>query len=270
MINTVMKIKKYIAMALLIGVTVLPVVAYAVAKGYDSADKDIRVGMFVAFTDTANGTTVERASLDNKDRAIGVVIDAEESSVTVSSGTKTVIVESTGQADALVSDLNGSLKTGDLLSLSPLKGVLVKAERGPAVAQVSEDIDFSDAEIVPVTWLDGATEAKVVTAKINLDPKAITAGAASQEADSSLERLGRAVTGKEVSEIRVVLGILLFLMVMLVEGSIIYGAASSAITSMGRNPLAKKFIRGELVRVGFITVGVLAVGLGAVYVILWI
>ena len=59
---------------------------------------------------------------------------------------------------------------------------------------------------------------------------------------------------------------IMFVIVLIAEGGIIYGAISGAITAPGRNPFANKIISGELI----ITMAlvVLILGLGGVYAIL--
>jgi hypothetical protein len=49
-----------------------------------------------------------------------------------------------------------------------------------------------------------------------------------------------------------------------------YGAISSAITALGRNPLARSAIRREMIRILFVAIIVFLIGLGAIYGILWV
>ena len=249
-----------------------PILIQALSRGYSTDDTTLRPGMVVALTDdneTAN-PKVEKSDTDNAERSVGVVTTDTDSSVTISSSTKQVLVETNGEVDTYVSDLNGAIKQGDLLEVSPLKGILMKADRvdGVVIGIALEDARLDEEDSYSVS-LDGDKESALITRiKISLDQKAISN--APQKADSSLERLGKSIVGKEVSEIRVIIALLIFIMVLIAEGGIIYGAVSSAITSLGRNPLAKDVIRSEVFRVLLVALAVLIIGLVAIYMILWV
>jgi hypothetical protein len=271
---------------ILAGITMLCLVAFgafvpaaarsasAIAKGYASDDTGLQPGMTVALSDagTADKPKVKRAAQDDEEKIIGVATLPESELLTIASGEKSVYVQITGEADAFVSDLDGEIKKGDLLTISPVLGVLTKANRTTATVLgiALEDFDASKAETKTVEGENGPREVKIGKTKINLDHKA----ASNQQADStdsSLERLGRAVVGRnDVTEIQVIAGLTVFLIVLVTEGAIMYGAISSSIMALGRNPMAHKIILGELVRVLAIAFGVLIVGLAAIYVILWI
>ena len=85
-----------------------------------------------------------------------------------------------------------------------------------------------------------------------------------------MSKLGKSLVGRDVGEIRVLIALLVFMIVLIAEGGIIYGAVSSAITALGRNPLARKVIQREMLQVFVVAIIVLVVGLGAMYAILWI
>lgn len=242
----------------------------AMSRGYNTDDDGVRSGMALTVTDDEG--KVERASSSNGSRFIGVATDGDASSVTISSADKNVLVEVDGQVDALVSDLNGQVNSGDLLALSPLRGVLMRAEgsSGQPVALATKQADFSSGQTADLDSENGTKTVRITTVRVNLDPKAVAVSGASQEPASTLEKLGEKVVGKPVSEARVVLTIVLFLVILIVEGGIIYGAVSSSITSIGRNPMARKFIHSDLLRVAGVAIIVLSLGLGAMYLMLWV
>ncbi len=64
--------------------------------------------------------------------------------------------------------------------------------------------------------------------------------------------------------------LIIFVIVLIAECSIIYGSVSSALTAFGRNPLAKKTIRSEMLRIIFVALGVLIIGMISVLAVLWI
>ena len=241
---------------------------FAIARGYTSSDSGLQTGMVVALSvDGSNNSSVERATQDSSNRVVGVVTTVDNSLVTVSSGAAKILVESEGQADVYVSDINGPVNKGDLLVLSPLKGILMKSSDAPAI--VLGIAASTPTEPSKYSYQDGADtkDTQIAKIKINLNHRGGGVAAGTQS-DSALAKLGRAIAGKEVSEIRVLVALILFVIVLIAEGAIIYGAVSSAITALGRNPLGRKIINVELSKVVIIALLVLLVGLAAVYGVL--
>lgn len=245
----------------------------AVARGYLTDDPDLKPGMVVRLStaSTAAEQKVERATLEDADRIIGVTVSPDESEVTIASAGQKVFVESDGEADAYVSDLDGVVKEGDFLTLSPLKGILTKGHSGSRfiVGIALENLSDKTKESHIVETDDSPRAVEVAKIRVSLGRQG-SSGQGAVKADSSLERLGRSIVGKEVSEIRMAVSLIIFFIVMVTEGAILYGAISTAITSLGRNPLAKEIISRELVRIILIAVSVLIFGLGAIYGILMI
>ncbi len=242
----------------------------AIARGYATTDSGLQTGMVAALSvDGSTNSSVERASQESSNRVVGIVTTFDNSLVTVGSGASKVLVENEGQVDAYVSDINGAIKQGDLLVLSPLKGILMKS--GDVPATVIGIAAGTPEKTSPYSYQDGsqAKETQIAKIKINLNNQGSANGSVLRS-DSALAKLGRYLVGKDVGETRVLIALILFVIVLIAEGSIIYGAISSAVTALGRNPLARKIIQAEMVRVVIVAIGVLLVGLGAVYSILWV
>lgn len=246
-----------------------PVAVQAIARGYTTTDAGLETGMVVVLSlDPSVTNTVERATQDNNNRVIGIVTTIDNSFVTVGSSSSKVLVESEGQVNAYVSDIGGAVHKGDLLVVSPLKGILMK--NNPNVPAVVIAIASETPEnTTSYSYNDnGKTkQTEIANVKVNLNHPG--GGSGISQSDSSLARIGRSLVGRQVGETRVVVAMILFFIVLIAEGGILYGAISSAITALGRNPLARKIIRKELLRVVIIAVLVLAFGVAAVYGILW-
>lgn len=242
-------------------------VVAAIARGYTTTDIGLQVGMVAALNvGSGKSDSVERASQETGDQIVGVVTTIDNSLVTISSGNAKVLVESEGQIDSYVSDINGPVEKGDLLIVSPLKGVLMRAGdlAGIVVGIAAEKTDTGEQYEYENNGQKATTRISKIT--IDLSRKGSNGIAGN---DSSLSKLGRTLVGKPVSDLRVIVSLVIFLVVLMAEGGIIYGAVSSSITSLGRNPLAQKVIKGQLVRVGLIVLVVLSVGVAAMYAILW-
>lgn len=264
-------IKKLYVAVLAAGVVTfaLPVLLFAQARGYTSQDSGLQPGMLVRVSENspADHPVVERGDNQDPQQIIGVATTAIDSGVVISSTNQEILVVSAGEVTAYVSDIDGSIKKGDMLTVSPLKGIFSKANaRSPIIFGTALE-DFEGKVTEPLIVKSGEGEKATLIAKIRINFDRKPGGA--ERVDSSLERIGKAVVGKDVSEIRVITAMVVFLMVLVAEGGILYGAITSAITALGRNPLARESIKFELLRVIAITVTVLIVGLLAIYSILW-
>ncbi len=268
------KIKKIRSLALLVltlaVVSVVQAHVLAIARGYTTDDTGLQAGMVVALSlDPSSQAKVERATQASSDRVVGIVTTIDTSLVTVGSGVAKVLVESEGQTEAYVSDINGPVSQGDNLVLSPLKGVLMKLSANVPTTVIALAATGSITETVYSYQDNGQPkETNISKISINLNRQGVDIGIV--ESDSALAKLGRSIVGKDVGEIRVLIALIIFIIVLIAEGGIIYGAVSSAITALGRNPLARKAIRSELLRVAAIAVAVLLLGVAAVYAVLWV
>ncbi len=263
---------RYIMAAVALGVFLWGAVAGAqgFARGYHTDDQELQSGMVVVLkaTGTADKPQVERASRENIDRVIGVATEIEDNLVTVVSGEPEIYVQNSGVVEAFVSDMNGVVKKGDTLALSPLKGILMRGDETlPVVGKALEDSTPGSAGAQTVAAGNGQMAANVAKITILLDSSLVTYPE-SELSESALQRLGRTLTGREVSEMQVVVALIIFFIVLVSESSIIYGAVSSGIISIGRNPMARRAIKGEMLRVFGIAAFVLLVGLAAIYIVL--
>lgn len=247
--------------------------AQSVSKGYFTDDQDLKPGMVVQLSDdntSTESTKVERGKSESSARIIGLATGPDDNFVVIASSQQQVYVQTDGEAFALVSDVNGEVKAGDQLTISPLSGILMKGGESNLInfGTALEDFPNTLAETYSIDGRDAdVLQTQVAKVRINLDSRSF----ASQQqvlSDSTLTSIGEAITGRRVGEARVVVALIIFLVVLVAEGGIIYGAVSSAITSLGRNPLAKTDIRNELVRVASIAVTVLLIGLVVVYGVL--
>ena len=241
----------------------------AIGRGYATDDAALQTGMVVALS-TEGSSKVERATQQNLDRVVGIVTTYDKSSVTVASNTSKVLVESEGEVEAYVSDIAGTVEQGNLLTLSPLKGVLMKAQDNSSdrIIGIAAETVTSETEGSTYALEQGdKKETQIVKIKININQ--LGSSNASAQDESALAKLGQSIVGKDVGEIRVAVALILFVIVLIAEGGIIYGAVSSSIIALGRNPMARKIIRREMIQVSFVALAVLLAGLGAVYAVLW-
>lgn len=244
-----------------------------IAQGYDTKDDLLRPGMAVQLAinnDNPDNRFIERGTSEFPERIIGISTSPASNFALIGSTKNQVYVQSSGQVIAYVSDLGGVVKKGDLLTISPLKGVLMKVGNTASaeMATALEDVDSSKAEELEIDGGSTSTKnAKVNKILINLDRHTFQSN---QNTSNTLSRVSRALVGKDVGELRVLVALIVFALLLVVEGGVVYGAISSSLTALGRNPLAGDAIKRELVRVLAVALAILLTGLGVVYTILWI
>jgi hypothetical protein len=265
----------------IIAVTILLIAHYAVVtlaqgftRGYATQDSGLQPGMAVTLSpeSSADKELVERAGREDQGKVIGITTTIEDSLVTVTSEDHQVYVKSSGVVDAYVSDINGEVMKGDRVTVSPLKGILMKADDAhSAVGVAAENFGEQAAEHQTIASDTGESSVRVAKLAVTLDSSiGQSAGQGGARSQSSLQRLGQSIVGKEVGELQVVIALIIFFIMMIAEGGIIYGAVSSSITSLGRNPLASTIIVRELIRVLGVVIIVMVVGLAAIYAVLLI
>ena len=272
-VNVVKRLAILTAVCLFLLMLSFAVIARAIARGYTSADAGLKVGMVAALTSDNDGESqVERATQDNVRRVVGVVTSVDDSLVTVASSSTKVLVETEGEMSAYVTDYGTPVSKGSLLAVSPIKGVLmgVGTNSGSSVVGVAGEDLSSKTDAISYEVQDGSAKKTVKITKITINLNRAGSTSGGNATDSSLSRLGQAIVGKPVSEVRVIVALLLFLIILLAEGAIMYGAISSAITALGRNPLARVAIRKEMLKILLVAFAVFLVGLGAIYGILWV
>lgn len=261
--------KKLIVSILLVGLVFLPAQLSAIIIGYLTDDPGLKTGMAVVIStaSTPDQPKVERATPDTASKVVGITTSVENSLVVIASGKSQVYVETSDDVDALISDLNGNVSSGDSLSVSPLKGILMKADKSSDIVGIALE-NFSTASAKSYQYQNGKSSAttQVASLKIKFNSK----NPENDRQASSLERLGKSIVGKDVSELRVAMALIVFILILIIEGSTLYGAIASSVISLGRNPLASGLIKHELLRLVMAVFAVLIVGLGAIYIILWV
>lgn len=245
-----------------------------IAKGYYTTDNDLKAGMAVALSSNSTDQKqwVERASLQNKAKYLGIATSINGNVVTITSGGATVYVATNGQNPVYVSNLAGTVKKGDALTLSPLKGVLMKkAEKttGTTVAIALADANEASSQVITQQIVNNGGDSRTV--KIETVQAEISLGAvpAQEPQNTVLTTIGESLTGRPLSNMRVIIAGVILLATLFIEGSIIYAAVSSSITATGRNPLSKNMIYKELFSTAGISVVILAVSIFSLFVVIF-
>jgi len=244
--------------------------AQDVTQGY-KADSALQNGTLVR---VKSGTkdTVQALKQEDEGNMFGVVVPSSEAPVSISDpDQQQVFVASLGQYEVLVSTQNGQIVVGDGVVISSVAGVGMKVDdvHRILVGRALENFaDNSNAES-HVKIADGRTVA-LGRIKVDLSIKRNPnySGDTIAGVPHSLSRVAAAITDKPVTALRIYAGLAVLFMCMMIGGAILYSGIHAGMTSIGRNPLAKKSILRNLITMTLMSLIVVSIGLFALYLIL--
>lgn len=242
-----------------------------VSQGYTTKTRNLAPGSIMGLSPATN--TAEPATSGQSYQLLGLV--ADKPLIALSDGDNQVQVVISGPAYALVSDLNGEIKAGDKIASSPIVGVGMKAT-DPGQVVGSAQTDFSKIKTVSETVSDKTGQQHTVhvgSMQLQVNVSYFAGQSASQSALGSIMppfflQAANALAGESVSPVRVLIGLLALIFGFAIAGIMLYSAVRSGMISIGRNPLAKKAVRRQLLDVSLTAVGVLIVAAVVVYLVL--
>lgn len=241
--------------------------AAAIAQSFETDDSSVIEGALVSL-EPGNAGFVELANTSNAHQLVGVV--GKDPLIELGGNGSNVQVITNGVTVALVSDIDGEVKTGDKITASPILGVGSKASSGVMVVGTAQaDLSTADTKEHFITDVNGT----VHTVKIGLIPVQVSVVFFTEAGEKSyvpsfLQEFANSVAGKQVSPIRVVIAILVLTLSFISVAVLLYAAVKSSIISIGRNPLSAGTVRKGLLQAGLTIVGILAAGVVIVLLIL--
>jgi len=269
-------LKKIVAFFGLFGLIVIsltsPLSAQSVTQGY-STDKVLQRGTVVSL-DQEDTSKVVSATRLNQDRLHGLVVASNDSSFTLSNETEKTFVATIGRFEGLVSTEAGTIQPGDFLTISNVSGIAMKAgEFDPyTLGKAIEGFDGTDNSVSSTELKDsiGNTQ-KVSIGRIMIDIS-VGSNPLLRPVESSLpqflEKAAETIANKQVSSVRVYIGIFILLSASAIAGSLLYSGIRSSMISIGRNPLSKQSIAKSLAQIILTSIIIFLIGLFGVYLLL--
>lgn len=252
---------------------VLGVVAQEFTQGYSTTEKMNR-GTVVGLT-PGQDTQVESINTDKNEALFGVVIRSNDAAVTLTEDKTGVYVATSGRFEVLISDIDGALEAGDLITTSAISGIAKKAtdKEKFVLGKVLEVVDFQDQSKIlletTVTDEKGATiPVKISRVMAEIDVKANPGLKSETSAPEFLVNFSETIAGKPVSALRIYAGLIIVTIAGAISGSLLYSSVKTSIISIGRNPLSKNSVLTGLAQVVVISVIIFISGLVAVYLLL--
>ncbi len=244
--------------------------ASTMTQGFISP-KPVKDGELVSTNN--NPGIIQKATTANADSMVGVAAVGESALLSVTTTANEVPVATAGIANAILSTANGDIKVGDKITASPLEGVgakAVKTARVIGVAQASLDAKTPGATKTKVKDKSGK-EREVYIAKVpilvSLSWYMLGEGKPNL-VPSFLQSIANAIAGRQVSTLPLTIGVIILVITIMSAGVITFTATRSSIISIGRNPLSRGSVIGSLIQVMFLVIGILATGMGAIFLVL--
>jgi len=245
--------------------------AQTITQGY-SSDSIIQRSTIVSLK-LDEPKHVEPASFDNFSRLHGVVVSPNDAPFTLSSEGERVFVATTGRFEMYVSTESGAIQAGDLIAVSRVAGIGMKAgERDPfVVGKAITDFSGESAVLSTTTVNDGGIDRSVSIGRVKVDI-GVAGNPLLKPTQANLpgflEKLAENIAQKPVSPIRIYIGMGIFFTAAVVSGTLLYSGIRSGMISVGRNPLSKKSITRSLMQVVLTSLIILLLGVFAVYLLL--
>ncbi len=256
-------------LTLLLGVSSLSAQGVSsIAQGFQTTDSNVVAGALVSLkAKTAN--SVELADTANLEALTGVV--GNKSLIELSNGGSSVQVVTSGITPTLVSDINGDVKIGDKITVSPIAGVGMKATQSTlVVGAATTNLSSAKTSTRTVTDKDGKQrQVHIGAVQMQVD-KVFYQAPTDQNSylPPALQSLADGIVGRQVSPIRVLVAAVLMLFLFGTVVVMLYSSVRSSIISIGRNPLSESAVRKSLLQVGLTILGILACTVTAIYLIL--
>ncbi len=243
-----------------------------VAQEY-SASGNLQPGMIVRLT-SSGSSQVTALDLNHINQMLGVVISAADAALTLgsSSANQGVYVSNFGQHSVLVTNQNGPIVAGDYITISALSGIGMKADSNESLVlgQATGSFDgvhnvLSSSNLTDSSGNNITVSIGSIPVNVNISSNPVAQN--QKNTPAFISNLTKFVTNKSVSASRIYLGMVCVLAGLTIAITIIYSGIRNGFISIGRNPLAKRAIGINLIRVVVVSLIIFAVSLGAAYAI---
>lgn len=265
------QIRLWLAIVSMIAI-LLPAAAGAltsISQGYLTTDS-LPLGSIVSL-DKNSEDHVSATTTDTTDNIFGVVIDAGNSLLSVTTGQASQVqIATSGVVQVLVSDINGSINQGDAITASPIKGVGMKATDNIKVVGIAQN-SMNNNNSSQQTYTD--KQGKKHTVEIGLVPVLVNVAYYYKTATKTLipaaiQNVANALAGKKVNPLPIIVASAILVVTLIVVVSIIYSMIHSSIVSVGRNPMSQSAVYRDVIQLSALVLGILAVAFVAIYLVL--
>jgi len=197
---------------------------------------------------------------DNAERLLGIAVRTDHTLVAIDPGKDVVQVATTGNAEVLVSTVNGAIHQGDKVAASAFSGIGMKSTKtgSHVVGLALADFNADDSRNTTLTVKNKQGVDKRIT--VGYIPVSIAVGTDTAGVDEAgatgVQRYVQSLTGHSVSMTRILIGLVIAVITLVALMVLLYAAISGSLISIGRNPLAKtSILRGLIFVLIFALIG---------------
>jgi hypothetical protein len=208
------------------------------------AHSDITVGSLVSL-DAGPEKFITLANSNNAPKLVGIAVAGDDSLLAVNAQTGLAQVAVSGSAAALVTTVNGEIKVGDQIAVSPFSGVGMKALPGSRIIGLAQTaLKSNDKNSTKREVKD--KQGKLQTIEVGFVQVSVAIGTAASAPQTnqtdSVAGFVKFVTGHEVSKTRVIFSGIIIIVTVIALVTLIYSSIYGTILAVGRNPLARASI----------------------------
>jgi len=249
----------------------LPLAAEALVGQAFVATNGLSSGALVAIS-SSNSNAVTLATNENVSSLTGVVSSYTGQS-TASVGQGQVLVASSGTSYSLVSDINGPITKGNYITASTVAGVGARAIQSGTMVGTAQ-VNFSGHEpgdiskSVKIGSIVKTIHIGQIPVQLQVGPESLDSGGLDSYIPPEVQNLADNIAGHPVAALRLVLAGLLIIIGLVGSSVILYAAVRNSMVSIGRNPLARRYVYRGLLQVMFIVLFLLLLCLGGIYLII--
>lgn len=247
--------------------------AQAVSQAYQTSGP-VQKGMIVMI-DPGDSAKVKPLTVQRESSMLGVVVAANDTVLSLGSdqNVSQVYVAAKGKYEVLVSNENGDIRPGDLVSVSSLDGIGMRAddERMVIVGRALKAFDGDTQGTSKAELTTAGKKRQVSIAPIELDISVShnpLASAKGTSVPSFLQKTADTIAGRPVSALRVYTSAVVLAAVLIITSSLLFSGVRTSLASLGRNPLARTAILRGLLQVIIISLIIFSFGLFAIYLLL--
>ncbi len=232
-----------------------PISVQTVAQAYGTT-KPLQQGLIVQLDDK-NKANVTTATYKKSKNMFGVIVAAGNSAVSLSSSAagQQVYVVTSGRYTVLVSNQNGAIAAGDIVSISAIDGIGMKADtvEGFVLGRAVNGFD-GKKDVISTTTLKASTgkQMKAAIGSITVDI-AITSNPLQTSGQSGVpdfvQKIVIGLVGKPISSPQLYASMAILIVGIGVVAALLYGGIESGMTAIGRNPLARQSILRNMIQV---------------------
>lgn len=248
--------------------------AQTLTQGYfvDETSVNLQNGMIIGLKEN-DANKIEAVNNSAPKRVHGVVVGSGDSAIVLSEEGQKIYVASAGKFSVLVSDQNGSIREGDLVTVSAVSGIGMKSDEFQEIVlgKAIEGFDPSQNKLSEFTIKDSAgNDKKLAVGKIKVDIAIMKNPHLKSTASlpSFLRDASEYIAGKPVNPIRVYISLAVLIAAASVSGALIYSGVRSGMIAIGRNPLSKKSIVRGVLQVIIVAIIIFIIGIFGVYLLL--